>query len=134
MEDKPPDGDPDVVPFIQFLVGLPEPNLNYAPTLRVTTESGTVYEIDTRSEYLRRIPGTEEPDDPEVPLAARLRRDGTQIKLLRIIALEVGRRGVFDLAPLRPDAAFTRRTTTYVTSIEQFPTPDATQVTDRGSV
>jgi hypothetical protein len=127
MEEKPPDGDPDAIPFIQLQVGLPEPNLNYAPRLRVTTESGTVYEIDTRSEYLRRIPGTEEPDDPEVPLAARLRRDGTQIKLLRIVVLEVGRPGVFDLAPLRPDATFTRRTTTYVTSIEQFPTPDETQ-------
>lgn len=85
--------------------------------LDVITESGSRYVIDTIDWTLQRVRGREVQDDPEVAPASHLRRDGEVLRLLRLIQLEVGACAVADLAPLRPDAVWTRRTTTYVVSI-----------------
>ena len=92
----------------------------YSGRVEVTTESGSLWLLDLEAEFVCRIRGTEQPDDPAVRLASHLRRDGDQIRLLRIVALEVGRPAIFDVAGLRPEATFTRRTTTYVTRIRQL--------------
>lgn len=86
----------------------------------VHTESGTQYELNLGARYLRRIPGTEPSPDPEVAPASHLRRDGTVLKILRIHALQVGKRAIFDLEPLGDPSRnlFTRRTTTIVTGID----------------
>lgn len=87
--------------------------------LDVLTESGSRYLIDTVNWTLRRVRGRDLQEDPEVAPASHLRRDGETLKLLRVISLEVGASAVLDLAPLRPDALWTRRTTTYVISIRR---------------
>jgi hypothetical protein len=86
--------------------------------LHVLTESGSKYVIDTVAWTLQRVRGRAVQDDPEVAPASRLRRDGETLQLLRLIQLEVGASAIADLAPLRSDAVWTRRTTTYVVSIE----------------
>jgi len=83
----------------------------------VVTESGSRYVIDTIKWTLTRARGREEQEDPEVAPASTLRRDGETLRLLRVIALEVGKRAVFDVEPLRPDAVWTRRSTTYIVGI-----------------
>ena len=83
----------------------------------VVTESGSRYVIDTIKRTLTRVRGREEQEDPEVAPASTLRRDGETLRLLRVIALEVGKRAVFDVEPLRPDALWTRRSTTYIVGI-----------------
>lgn len=85
--------------------------------LGVVTESGSRYLIDTIKWTLKRVRGRAEQEDPEVAPASSLRRDGETLRLLRVIALEVGKRAVFDVEPLRPDAVWTRRSTTYVVEI-----------------
>ncbi|ERK73546.1 hypothetical protein [Leifsonia aquatica] len=83
----------------------------------VVTESGSRYVIDTIGWTLTRVRGLQEQEDPEVAPASTLRRDGEPLRLLRVITLEVGKRAVFDVEPLRPDAVWTRRSTTYVVEI-----------------
>lgn len=86
----------------------------------LVTESGSRYVIDTIKRTLTRVRGQEEQEDPEVAPASTLRRDGETLRLLRVIALEVGKRAVFDVEPLRPDALWTRRSTTYVKNIQRL--------------
>lgn len=97
--------------------------------LIVTTESGTTYFIDASRNRLQRVRGTVMPDDPEVAFASQLRRDGDELVLLRIVQLELGKPAIFDLEPLGDPArvSFTRRTTTYVTSIREL---DSTESAD----
>jgi hypothetical protein len=95
--------------------------------VRITTKSGSTYEIDFDSMYLRRIRGTTPSPDPDALPASHLRRDGETLKILRVIRLRVGRRAVFDVQPLGDPriVAFTRRTTTNVETIERIGTePD----------
>lgn len=88
--------------------------------LEVVTESGSRYVIDTIGWTLTRVRGLHEQEDPEVAPASTLRRDGEPLRLLRVITLEVGRRAVFDVEPLRPEALWTRRSTTYVKNIQRL--------------
>jgi hypothetical protein len=76
--------------------------------------------MDFETGYFRRLRGTVESDDPEVATASRLRRDGDQLKILRIITLRVGESAVLDIEPLGDPTqiVFTRRTTTRVVAIE----------------
>lgn len=85
--------------------------------LEVVTESGSRYVIDTLEWTLQRMRGRDDQEDLEVAPASVLRRDGEVLRLLRVIELEVGHRGIFDVEPLRPDAIWTRRTTTFVMEI-----------------
>lgn len=82
--------------------------------VRVTTASGSVYEVDLTLGYLRRAPSDSE------PLSADLRRDGEWIKILQVVRLSVGERAVFRLESLDVTgrALFTARATTPVISIE----------------
>lgn len=114
------DGEVEPVPFI-FIDFEPEAaKLPYAGCLEITTESKTRYLVDLEAEFLCRLRGTEQPDDPEVALASHLRRDGDHLRLLRVVSLELDRPAIFDLQALRPDAAFTRRITTRVTQIREL--------------
>lgn len=91
--------------------------------LLVTTESASQYVLDNHRGTLRRIRGTAMPDDPEVAFPSRLRRDGEEIKVLRIVRLALGERLIVDVEPLGDPAktTFTRRSTTYVTQIRELP-------------
>lgn len=92
---------------------------------KVVTGSGSQYVIDTVEWPLQRVRGRDEQEDLEVAAAATLQRDGETLQLWRVLVLEVGRRAVFDVAPLRPDAVWTRRTTTFVESIIELPSLDS---------
>ncbi|QNE35368.1 hypothetical protein [Leifsonia shinshuensis] len=87
--------------------------------LEVVTEAGSRYVIDTIDWTLQRVRGRDDQEDPEVAPASTLRRDGETLRLLRVIRLEVGRPAVFDVEPLRPDALWTRRTTTFLVEIRR---------------
>ncbi|MFJ3490673.1 hypothetical protein [Leifsonia aquatica] len=89
--------------------------------LRVITESGSEYRVDTIAWTLQRMRGRDLQEDPEVAPASRLRRDGDRLHLLRVVDLAEHRRAVFDVEALRQDAVFTRRTTTIVVRIEVVP-------------
>lgn len=108
-----------ITPIMQLLVS--DQTVQLRGRFLITTESGSRYEIDTERERLRRIPGTHTPDDPEVGFPSRLRRDGEEVVLLRILKLAIGEPAVFDVEPLGDPrrVTFTRRTTTYVTDIRQ---------------
>jgi len=92
-----------------------------APTLRIRTESGTVYEIDEPGGWLRRAPGQYPPSDES--LSEPLRRDGAWIKLLRMGEVRLGASTWFNLEPLDDPAQvlLTTRTTTYVVAIDRLP-------------
>ncbi|MFJ3490663.1 hypothetical protein [Leifsonia aquatica] len=127
-ETAPPEGIPfvgvPVAPHVADVLRATQPT-GVAPeewlggVWEVVTESGSRYVIDTIEWTLTRVRGLHEQEDPEVAPASTLRRDGETLRLLRVIALEVGRRAVFDVEPLRPDAVWTRRTTTFVRQIRQ---------------
>ncbi|MFE4951064.1 hypothetical protein ACFQ9V_13260 [Leifsonia sp. NPDC056665] len=110
------------VPVIPVIFFGDELDQQWTGRLIVTTESGTTYFIDASRNRLQRVRGSEMPDDPEVGFPSRLRRDGDELVLLRIVHLELGQRAVFDLEPLGDptQVSFTRRTTTYVTSIREL--------------
>jgi hypothetical protein len=98
-------------------------SLNDATTgsYAVRTESGTLYAIhlDPPREVVRLAKDRNPtPRYDQLP-AAELRRDGEAIKLLNIIELEVGRRGVMWL-DVRLDGIPTLRGTTEVLSISRL--------------
>jgi len=102
---------------------MPEPTPGPAPTLRVTTESGTVYELSGDA-WLRRVPDPTEPN-PDVP-GVVLRRDEGWIKVLCAGPIRLGQPMRFLLEPLGDPAevAFTTRVSTSVTDIQAL-APDA---------
>ena len=89
--------------------------------IRVLTASGSTYDIDLDPQELVRVRNPHQPTDPESIESAALRRDGTPIRVLQILRLEVGRRAEFILEPLgNPrDTVATRRSTTTVLAIEE---------------
>lgn len=85
----------------------------------MSTESGSEYRVDLDARYRQHIPGTTPSADPAVAPATHLRRDSEPLKVLRILALRVGSRAVFDLEPLGDPEVdpYARRTTTFVPAI-----------------
>ncbi|KRC51993.1 hypothetical protein ASE16_02700 [Leifsonia sp. Root227] len=77
--------------------------------------------MDLDRELLRRIRGTLKPG-PEVAFPSKLRdHDRGWVRLLRVVQLELGKPGIFDIESLGgPEMLFTRRTTTWVLSIRQL--------------
>ncbi|MFP7834637.1 hypothetical protein [Marisediminicola sp. LYQ134] len=84
----------------------------------VLTSSGTTYVVDTERMTLTRMRATSPPSNGVE--ASELRRDGGRIKIQEIVALELGKRGIFVLEPLgHPELTFaTLRSTTPIVSIE----------------
>lgn len=120
-------GTPGELPFIlNFLSSLDyrAPDEWIGKHLLVTTESGSQHEMDLNEWWIRRMRGREVQPDPEVAPAADLRRDGDQLGLLVVLALEIGRPAVLILRPLREGAWWTRRITTYVTDIKDLDVSD----------
>lgn len=129
VETAPPEGVPfvgvPVAPHVADVLRATQPT-RVAPeewlggVWVVVTESGSRYVIDTIEWTLRRVRGRDVQEDPDVAAASTLRRDGETLRLLRVIALEVGLRAVFDVEPLRPDAVWTRRSTTHVLEVQRI--------------
>ena len=90
--------------------------------IQILTASGSTYDIDLDRQELVRIRNPHQPTDPESIESAALRRDGTPIKVLQIVRLEVGRRAEFILEPSgnpRKTNA-TWRSTTTVLAVEEL--------------
>ena len=98
--------------------------------IQILTASGSTYDIDLDRQELVRIRNPHQPTDPESIESAALRRDGTPLKVLQIVRLEVGRRADFILEPLgNPrNTNATWRSTTTVLAIEELAS-DSTDVT-----
>jgi hypothetical protein len=85
----------------------------------VITEASR-YILDLDLELLTRFRGTVKTDVPAVAFPARLRDEGRTVRLLRVVRLELGKRGIFDIESLGgPSVAFTRRSTTYILEIRR---------------
>ncbi|TFC93559.1 hypothetical protein [Cryobacterium sp. TMT3-29-2] len=91
---------------------------------RIRTQSGSTYWLDLDRHEMSRTPAADDPDQVHT-----LRRDGSTVRLLRIVECSVGRsmQLLIDLAV--PDVDATTRRSTPVTAIERI-TPDLDS--DRG--
>ena len=123
--------DDDEIEPVPLLLQVSEPTVDpEAPQSgrwEVTTESGSRYLLDFDLGLLTRIRGTEQPDDPAVAFASKLRdHDLGAVKLLRVVWLRQNERAVFDIQSLsdNPTVAYTRRRTTYVREIRRLPDID----------
>lgn len=92
-----------------------------AKVIRVETESGSVYTINTETKYMRRDPGTEPPADPKV-FVNSLENDGKDHAYQYIALLEVGKPL---LVRWTRDGRSVIRSSTFVTKIEEFDVPPA---------
>jgi hypothetical protein len=121
------DEDDEIAPVaLLFLVSEPgvDPEAPRSGRWELITESLSKYIVDVDMGLLTRIRGTEQPNDPEVAPASKLRDHGRgAVKLLRIVRWRLNERAVFDIQSLsdNPDVAFTRRRTTYVREIRRLP-------------
>ena len=88
-------------------------------TIKVTTETGSVYEIDLDEQKMRRIPQGE---------SGPLRKDNEWLKLLVPPTIELNQPLRMAIEPLSVDANVTMRFTSHVVSIEDEVDNTATQL------